>query len=381
MARGRKHPGSIHKRGDSWRVQVMVDGRRERVTVTGDYDDAVDKAWECYNRLKDGGGLVRDAMPMSELLDHFKKHELPSLAPNTQRTYRHSLKAFRTFFAKLKGDPKARDVGSKLVKRFLHWRRHHSPDGSKRKKPLAPRTVAKDRTVLHRVLEEAVTLEVATSNPVARVDAPKGDGREPIILTDDQYEKLLDKSEHRPMLWLYILVLGETGVRCDSEALWLRWEDVDLESGLLTVESVRKGRRTKSGKSRKVPMTKRLREAMREHMATYRMKLYDGERTKWVFHHPHRRRRAKAGERIGSLRRGFEAAVERAKLPEDLNQHDLRHRRVTTWLAEGKPAHIVQKAMGHSDLRTTLHYEHLVPDDLLQLVDEPDDEELKQLAR
>jgi integrase len=88
----------------------------------------------------------------------------------------------------------------------------------------------------------------------------------------------------------------------------------------------------------------------------------------WVFHHDIDRRHAKAGERLASLRRAFAGAVDRAKLPADLNQHDLRHRRVTTWLAEGKPAHMVQKAMGHSDLRTTLHYEHLVDEDLLQLV-------------
>jgi integrase len=98
---------------------------------------------------------------------------------------------------------------------------------------------------------------------------------------------------------------------------------------------------------------------------------YHGERTTWVFHHDIDRRHAKAGERIASLRRAFAGAVERAELPSDLNQHDLRHRRVTTWLAEGKPAHIVQKAMGHSDLRTTLHYEHLVDEDLLQLVAAP----------
>ena len=46
------------------------------------------------------------------------------------------------------------------------------------------------------------------------------------------------------MLHTYVLTLGETGVRCDSEALWLRWEDIDFERGLLTVESVRKGRIT-----------------------------------------------------------------------------------------------------------------------------------------
>lgn len=120
-------------------------------------------------------------------------------------------------------------------------------------------------------------------------------------------------------------------------------------------------------------MTKRLREAMRAHMARFRFARY-GEPpnpTAWVFHHDRRRRQAKAGARIRGLRRCFSSAVKRAELPIDLHQHDLRHRRVTTWLAEGQPAHIVQKAMGHADLRTTMDYEHLVDADLLQLLEPP----------
>ncbi len=159
------------------------------------------------------------------------------------------------------------------------------------------------------------------------------------------------------------------GLRCDSEALWIRWIDVDLETGLLAVESVRKGRRTKSGKSRRVPLTPRLRDALRAHMARYRFARYGSGPTPWVFHHDLERRHAKVGDRVTSLRRAFGNAVRRAGLPPDLRQHDLRHRRVTTWLAEGRPAHIVQRAMGHSDLRTTLAYSHLVDQDLLQLVE------------
>ena len=90
-----------------------------------------------------------------------------------------------------------------------------------------------------------------------------------------------------------------------------------------------------------------------------------------MFHHELDRRHTRAGNRLGSVRRAFAGAVKRAELPAYFNQHDLRHRRVTTWLAEGKPAHIVEKAMGHSDLRTTLTYAHLVDDDLLPLIDDP----------
>ena len=63
-------------------------------------------------------------------------------------------------------------------------------------------------------------------------------------------------------------------------------------------------------------------------------------------------------------------AVKRAGLPEELNQHDLRHRRVTSWLAEGKPLALVQKAMGHSSIRVTEEYLHLISEDLLALVDD-----------
>ncbi|HKW11264.1 MAG TPA: site-specific integrase, partial [Gemmatimonadaceae bacterium] len=178
--------------------------------------------------------------------------------------------------------------------------------------------------------------------------------------------------DSRPMLRLYVLLLGETGMRCESEALWLRWEDVDLAEGFLWIASGRGGHRTKSGKGRWAPMTDRLAAAIKDHFASYHFATYgSGEaahRSPWVFHHLMSWRRRVAGERIVSLRNGFERAASRAKLPDRFRQHDLRHRRVTQWLAEGQSAALVQEAMGHSDLRTTLGYSHLARTHLKALV-------------
>lgn len=91
----------------------------------------------------------------------------------------------------------------------------------------------------------------------------KADPRDPVILSDDQYERLLGACADRPMLSLYVLLLGETGARCGSEGLRVRWEDVDFERGFLRIASGRDGHRTKSGKRRWVPMTLRLKQAMR----------------------------------------------------------------------------------------------------------------------
>ncbi len=74
-------------------------------------------------------------------------------------------------------------------------------------------------------------------------------------------------------------------------------------------------------------------------------------------------------------------AARRAKLPRDFNQHDLRHRRVTTLLADGKnPVH-VKEPMGHADLATTMGYTHLAKEHLRALVEqEPKRDELRDLA-
>lgn len=405
MARRRSNRmGSIRKRGDAFQVRLTVDGEVHSFTKRDMTREEVER-WARAKALELEGtqGLPGPEMRFSALLTRFRDTKLPDLAPNTRDTYSASLRAFRAYFVTRGGDPRVAEVRAGHIQDFLSWFRTHRTNGKKRireeeledgttkktPKPLSARSLAKTRTTLHRVFAFAESLEVIPSNPVKKVEAPKGDAREPLILDAGQYEKLLEACEDRPMLHAYVLVLGEAGLRCESEALWLRWQDLDFEAGFLTVAGARKGVRTKSGKSRKVPMTRRLREALRNHAARFRMATYRGERSPWVFHHLTDRRRrnakpenrVKAGERIGTLRRGFGAAVARAKLPEDLHQHDLRHRRVTTWLQEGHPIHLVKEAMGHSTVKVTEGYLHLVATDLLSLVEEPTQEELKEMVR
>lgn len=222
---------------------------------------------------------------------------------------------------------------------------------------------------MHRLHDAGLAeeLELREGNPVSRVTTPKSDPRDPIILSDDEYDRLIAACQNQPMMHLYVLVLGETGVRCESEALYLRWDDVDLENNFIWVAS-NANHRTKSGKGRWVPMTARFTIAMRMYFARFRFAKYRGCQSPWIFHHTHTRRRAEAGDRIASLRGSFRRAVARSGLDPELHQHDLRHRRATTWLAEGRnPVH-VKEALGHADLRTTMSYTHLSREHLRALV-------------
>ncbi len=78
----------------------------------------------------------------------------------------------------------------------------------------------------------------------------------------------------------------------------------------------------------------------------------------------------KPGGRIKNLRTGVAKAIKRAELPEGFVLHDLRHRRATTWLADGQNVVHVKEALGHADLRTTMGYTHLAKEHLRSLVEE-----------
>jgi len=384
MAKTKRHPGTIEKRGSSFRVILYVEGERHTFTLK----DVSRSDAEEYARTKHGEltkyaervalGLP-GATPFSAFLDKYKTERLALLSENSRKDYGRALRRFERFFVDRLGDPKVDKIRSAHVRDYMSWRRVNTQG----RKVASNRTVQKDRAILHAVFTFADELEIREGNPVTRVSSPKVEQRNPVILSPEQFERLLSECERDPMLWLYALTLAETGGRCESEVLFLRFADVDLQEGFLWIYSGSDGHRTKSGKGRHVPMTPRLRKALREHFARFRMATYDGKRSPWVFHHPYRRRRANAGERIGSLRRSFMAACERAEIPKEFHAHDLRHRRVTTWLAEGKSAVLVKEAVGHSDLKTTMGYTHLAKEHLRALVDEEPEaskEELKALG-
>jgi integrase len=375
VRRSKRYPGTIVKRGDSFRIYLCVGGKRHHFTArTTDRREAerfaIDKAAgleRVHNRGRMG---LPGSMAFSALVELFERQELPALSIGTQQAYRESLTALSPYFVDELGDPQLERIHAKHIAGFLAWRRVNRRGGKnpkKPKKPVSNRTLQKDRAVLHRVFNMAERMEFREGNPVARVPAPKADPRDPVILSADQYERLITACDGRPMLELYVLVMGESGLRSESEALHLRWPDVELREsgGFIWVSSGERGHRTKSGKGRHVPMTPRLAAAIRAHFAAYR---FAG--SEWIFHHLTSRWHFRRGDRIGSMRRAFRNAITRAKLPEQLHQHDLRHRRVTTWLAEGRDVVLVKEAMGHSDLRTTMGYTHLAKEHLTALVDE-----------
>jgi integrase len=357
----RRYQGNLEQLATGYRYRVTIHGKPYRCFFgTLDEQEAVDFAIQKYAELHKQAGESRrrgpvEYMRFSALLARYKSDRLPLLAEGTQRSYRHALDAAREYFEDDRGDPLVDRINSLDISDFLAWRRTR-PRGrfKKRGRPLDTKTLRKSRSILVAVFNYAVEIGAVEHNPVLKVAPPKSDDREPIILSVDQYDALVAACTD-PMVRMYVLMLGESGVRSESEALFLQWTDIDLEAGRAEIVSGRDGHRTKGGRSRRVPLTARLMEALRDHFAVYR---FSG--SPWVFHHVRRQGHAKAGERIRSLRRAVEGTAKRAGIPAGFRQHDLRHRRVTKWLAEGASIVHVQHAVGHQNIATTERYTHLV---------------------
>ncbi len=377
MSHRRTYPGTLARRRHddptAWWWRWQIGGRRySRSFVAPDRHAAerhvrnvlVDEVENEDKRHR--AGLVVEPR-ISDLFAEFKRDYLPSVTSGTRHTYENSLNYFHRFFVEQHGDPLVTAVRKTDVSRYLDWRRTQRGGGGKG--PVSQRTLRKDYQTLGTIFEWAVQeREYRPDNPVVKSLKPKrGDEPQAHILSDAELKRLLTACDKRPMLRLFVLMCHETGLRPNSEALWLRWEDVDVRRALLKIVSGRDGHRTKTGKSRVLPLSDVLIAALQTHAACYRR--VGG--SPWVFHHLHRSRRYQTGERIANLLHSFQNAAKRANLPADLRPYDLRHTRITKWVAAGHNLALVQKAAGHSSVRTTMGYVHLVDDDLSALVAKP----------
>jgi integrase len=399
-----KIPGHLEARTRAglppWRVALCVGGkvtwfgaRTEPVLKHGTRNEVIEWMWRKQAELKKAAQREAVGLPgrvrFTELLARYRAEEMPGMAVTSRQSYECTLKPAELYFTSKLGDPMLDQIHTPHVAQYLSWRRSHSPDGEPSAKPLTATSREKDRAVLHSVFAFADMLELREGNPVHRVPKIKSDAKEPVLLNSDQYEALVKACDEcaSPLVNLYIRVLGETGARDESEALWLRWEDIDFEKGFITVVSGRDGHRTKSGKTRLVPMTLVLKAALKDYFATYRFTAD----SPWIFHHTVTRGGYKRGQRVGSFRRAVDSAVTRANIalkrvkqdviPERWVMHDLRHRRVTTWLAEGQSPVSVQQWVGHSTLAMTMRYHHYTPQGLRPVSEQAQAQAVEEKAR
>ncbi len=118
-----------------------------------------------------------------------------------------------------------------------------------------PSTVRKIHRVLHSALQTAVKQQVVGRNVCDAVEPPKVPARELRVLTEEELRTVLRAAEGT-RLHVPILLAGLCGLR-RGKVLALRWEDVDLDRGVLHVR--RSLEETRWGLALKEPKTGRWR--------------------------------------------------------------------------------------------------------------------------
>lgn len=100
---------------------------------------------------------------------------------------------------------------------------------------IKPATVNRNLSVLRRLLTLAVRQRLISRNPFAQVELLEElkHRRRPHILTWEEQNKILALAS--PRLRTLIILLTETGLRVNKEALSLKWEDIDFQNSQLLV--------------------------------------------------------------------------------------------------------------------------------------------------
>jgi integrase len=99
---------------------------------------------------------------------------------------------------------------------------------------LASRTVNYIHTTLHKALKQAVADGLIPRNVTEAVKAPKPTKKEVRPLSREEAKAFLRAARGDRLEALYVLAIS-TGMR-EGELLGLRWDDIDLEGGKLSVQ-------------------------------------------------------------------------------------------------------------------------------------------------
>ncbi len=368
MAKRGNGEGSISRRkSGSWVAQYYVDtgGIRKRKTLYA--KSRAEAARALARAISDrDGGLVYDAgkLTVGEYLKLWLADSVKGVAKET--THANYAYINRVHVSPALGHVKLRSLTPAHVRSFY---------GEKSRTHLSAATVKKMHVVLRRSLAQAVSDGLIPRNAAEGVRPPRvsSPGEEIKPLDHDGCAVFLEAARGERLEALYVVAV-HCGLR-QGELLALHWEDVDLDAAkpaLLVRRTLTRGEggrgwivgaTTKSGRGRRVRLSRRATAALRDHRKRQLEERISAAGlwldTGLVF----------PGEK-GSIfnpsnlrNRSFKRIKARSGVREDLRIHDLRHTCATLLLSEDVNAKVVSEMLGHASIAITLNtYSHVLPD-------------------
>lgn len=361
-----RHPraGRAPCPGGSWTYIIdlpSLDGRRRQKKVGGFATrQAALEAVQNVTGAVDAGEAVATGT-VGAFLEEWLVAASPTHRPASRRAY----KTFARHLTRELGHVKLADLSPAHV---AAAQTALLDRGRKDGAGLSPTTVRGCMVLLRQALDAAVEWRRMSWNPARRVKAPAAAASPMKVWTPEETRTFLaavDRERYRAVFWL----LATTGMR-RGEALGLRWRDVDLDAGRVTVRQTvsRPGGQVTIGE----PKSERSRRTMTIDPVTVSQL--------------RRHRATQAEERLrwgGAYQAEFDLMFAREDgspvIPETINRvmrrvsaaaglplirvHDLRHGYATAALRARVNPRTVADRLGHARVNVTLDtYSHVLPE-------------------
>ena len=330
------------KRADGrWQDQVKLPGMSKPKYFYGKTQKEVKQKMAAWQKERVAGKSFEKVSQEWEV-----EHEKVS-AYNTMRAYQAPLKRLREQFGSSKpGDITPDEVSAYL--RYLAGRGY------------GQRTMSMEFAILNMIFDYSIVKGYASTNPCGPVKLPSGLPKAKRDMPTDEQLEAVKKGVKEPF-GLFPFMLLYTGLR-RGELLALRWEDIDLEAGVIHVSksvyfagsaSVVKEPKTASGK-RTVVILDALREVLPEPGTGF---VFGGEKpmTDYQF----RKEWGTWAKAVGLGPGGMKGT--------DVTPHQLRHAFATILYDAGVGEVDTMAIMGHSSIKVTREvYTHIRQDRMAQ---------------
>jgi integrase len=370
--------GAIYQRENGrWAGAIDLgwkDGKRHRKVVYGaTQSEVIAKMQKLHGDLARGLPVPDDQITVEQLVSRFLTDVLPDrITASTLIHYR--IIAEKHIYPMIGSKRLSKLTPGDVQALLRHKLEHRLPRRVRMKGETveipqpggySPRTVRLIRGLLCQSINQAERWGIVWRNVASLTDGPRQVQREGRTLSPEQARALIAAARGDRLEAAFVLMLA-LGLR-SGETLGLRWADIDLKLGRLTVNQALKREYAKlvlgpvkTPRSRRpVNLPPQVVPLLRVHRrAQARERLIAGEAwTDLGLCFP-----SSVGSPIDprNFRVQFDAVCERAGLI-GWHPHELRHSAASIMLAQGVPLEVVSRVLGHSSIRITADvYGHLL---------------------
>jgi integrase len=352
MPRRGHNEGNIRKRPDGrWEARVSLPDSRRKSIYGKTRADVARKMAVVMTEVEKGMPVADDRVRMASFLDQWLENVGPTIRPRTLQSYESHV---RVHIGPALGSVPLTKLQPRQVQAFINGL---LDDG------LSPSTVQRVRATLRCALNQARRWGMVQRNVATLIDMPKVERPRFEPMTLEQARRMMDAAASYRIAPILNVALA-TGLR-QGEILGLRWQDIDLEAGTLTVryalqridgEFILVKPKTELSQ-RRLPLTGRVVALLRDHKQAQEA----GEPIAgWVGELVFRtiNDRPYNGTDVTLM---YQDILKKAGLPKH-RFHDLRHACATFLLAEGVELQVVKETLGHSQISLTADtYAHVMP--------------------